>query len=200
MICGQGTAYGREAFSRIRHWYPGCTRLDVWAPSSRWRRRSEPKGGHLGGGEGALDSELKSCKRTLRILLRTVCSAERLDSLLAHSRSGQVDIHSCCHFLGGIARQHAPLGKSTSRPFSKVHHYRRALVLEAAQEAEWALYRLGFIRRPWEFTSDELRGRRLAPMVRAEIRRRSRPQTLPKVVWSRSWRKDRLAFRSTRPA
>jgi hypothetical protein len=156
--------------------------------------------GHLGAREAALDSELKRCKRTLRILLRTAHSGERLDLLLAHSRSGQVDIRFCCHFLGEIARRHAPLGKSTPRPVSKVYHYPRALMLQAACEAEWALYRLGFIRRPWRFTSDELRGRRLAPMVRAEIRRRSRPQKQPKLVWSRSWREDKPRFRSTHPA
>ncbi len=70
-------------------------------------------------------------------------------------------------------------------------------MLLAIREAEWALYRLGFIRRPWKFTSDELRGRRLAPMVRAEMRRRSRPQTQPRLVWSQSWREEKLGFRSS---
>ena len=135
-----------------------------------------------------MDSELKRCKRALRILLRTAYSGERLNLLLAHSRSGQVDIRSCCNF--GVAHGHASPRKSTPRPFSKVYHYPRVMMLKVAGEAEWALYRLGFIRRPWKFTSDELRVRRLAPMVRAEIRRRSRPQRQPRLVWSRSRRED----------
>ena len=65
----------------------------------------------------------------------------------------------------------------------------------AIREAEWALYRLGFIRRPWKFTSNELRGLRLAPMVRAEMRRRSRPQRQPKLVWSQSWHETNQSFR-----
>ena len=72
-------------------------------------------------------------------------------------------------------------------------------MLLAIREAEWALYRLGFIRRPWKFTSEELRGRRLAPMVRAEIRRRSRPQRQLKLVWSRSWREEKPGFTALHP-
>ena len=148
------------------------------------KRPSVPR--DYGSSEAALDSELKRCKRALRILLRTAYSGERLHSLLAHSRSGEVDIRSCCYFPGGSTHRYMVPPKSTARPFSRLHRYPRAFMLRAAWEAEWALYRLGFIRRPWKFTSDELRGRRLAPMVRAEIRRRLRPERQPRLVWSRS--------------
>lgn len=131
-----------------------------------------------------MDSELKRCKQALRILLRTAYSDERLGLLLADLRNGEVDFRSCYCLVGAVTLRRASLGKSTGRPFSKMYQYPRAIMLLSARKAEWALYRLGFIRRPWKFTSDELRGRRLAPMVRAEIRRRSRPQREPRLVWS----------------
>src|SRR5215472_17587442 len=102
MICGQGTSCAWDLFSQsiigiqdARGWREGPLRFDGAAGASFKAKRP------LGVGEGALNSELKSCKRTLRILLRTAYSGERLDLLLAHSRSGQVDVRSCCHFLGG---------------------------------------------------------------------------------------------------
>jgi hypothetical protein len=134
-----------------------------------------------------MDSELKGCKRTLRILLRTAYSDERLTVLLDHSRNGEVDFQLSC-LLGSIALHQTSLAKSPGRPAPTLHQYQRAVMLLTAYEAEWALYRLGFIRRTLQSTSDELRGRRLAPMVRAEMRRRSRPQRQPRLVWSQSRR------------
>jgi hypothetical protein len=142
-----------------------------------------PSGGQLDTSEAILDFELKRCKRTLRILLRTAYTDERLTVLLDHSRNGEVDFRLSC-LLGSIALHQASLGKSTGRPLPTLHRYQRAVMLLTAYEGEWALYRLGFIRRTSLSTSDELRGRRLAPMVRAEIRRRSRPQRQPRLVWS----------------
>ncbi len=41
-----------------------------------------------------------------------------------------------------------------------------------AQEAEAAHYRLGFIGKRWQLTCDQLRRRRVIPMILREIRRR----------------------------
>lgn len=137
-----------------------------------------------------MDPELKRCKRTLRILFRTSYSNERLTRLLIDSLNGDADFSASSR--GSIALRHA--SKSAARVLSEVTRYPRIVMLLTAYEAEWALYRLGFIRRPWRFTSHELRGRRLAPMVRAEIRRRSRPQRLPRLVWSQERRKTKSIY------
>lgn len=147
--------------------------------------------------EATLDSELKHCKRTLRVLLRTAYSDERLALLLSDSRKGEVDFRSHSCLTGANSFRHGSSGKSAAHHSSRLHRYQRTVMLLAIREAEWALYRLGFIRRPWKFTSDELRSRRLAPMVRAEMRRRSRPQRLPRLLWSRPWREEKLGFGSS---
>ena len=137
-----------------------------------------------------MDPELKRCKQSLRILLRTAYTGERLRLLLADSRNGEVDFRSVC-LLGAVTLRKAALANSVARSFVRACRYPRTLMLLTAFEAEWALYRLGFIRRTWHSTSDELRRRRLTPMVLAEIRRRSRPPNQPRLVWSRSRREDK---------
>ena len=158
-------------------------------------RTSSGNEGRFDLSEATLDTELKRCKRTLRVLFRTAYSDERLAMLLSDSRNGEVDFRSCCCVAGANTFRHGSPGKSAAHHSSRLHRHQRAVMLLAIQDAEWAFYGLGFIRRPWKFTSHELRGRRLAPMVRAEIRRRSRPQRL-KLVWSQSWREEKVAFKS----
>ncbi len=169
--------------------------------AGRWRHLEQSgifcgSRGRRKASEAILDSELKRCKRTLRILLRTAYSDERLALLLRDSQKGELDFRSHCWVAGANAFRHGPLGKSTAHSASRLHRYQRAVILLAIREAEWALYQLGFIRRPWKFTSDELRGRRLAAVVRAEIRRRSRPQRQLKLVWSQSWCEEKVGFKS----
>jgi len=61
----------------------------------------------------------------------------------------------------------------TSEQVSKSRHHWIGKAFLGADEAEQALYRLGLVRRAGLDASDELRRRRLIPMVLAEIWRRA---------------------------
>ena len=121
-----------------------------------------------------MDSELRRCKRTIRVFLRTAYTDERLTWLLAHARSGKLAYQSCCCLVGLPTSDHVLAGKMSSKEISKSHHYWVAKAFLGASEAEWAYYRLGLIGRPGREVSDELRRRRLIPMAQAEIERRAR--------------------------
>lgn len=120
-----------------------------------------------------MESELKRCKRAIRIFLRTAYTNERLTWLLAHARSGKLSYQSCCCLVGLPTADHALAGKMSSHQILKSGHYWIGKALLGAREAEWAYYRLGLIRRRALDTSDETRRRRLIPMVLAEIERRA---------------------------
>ena len=122
-----------------------------------------------------MDSELRRCKRTIRIFLRTAYTDERLTWLLAHARSGKLAYQSCCCLVGLPTSDHVLAGKLSSKEISKSRHYWVAKAFLGASEAEWAYYRLGLIGRAGsKISSDGLRRRRLIPMVQAEIERRAR--------------------------
>jgi hypothetical protein len=133
-----------------------------------------------------VESELKQCKRAIRIFLRTAYTNERLAWLLVHARSGKLAYQSCCCLVGLPTADHALAGKMSSKQISKSRHYWIAKAFLGAAEAEWAFYRLGLIRRAGLDSSDELRRRRLIPMVLAEIWRRARKKDRSPRVWSSS--------------
>lgn len=123
-----------------------------------------------------MDSELRGCKRAIRIFLRTAYTNERLTWLLAHARSGKLVYQSCCCLVGLPTSDHALVGKMSSKEISKSRHYWIAKAFLGAPEAEWAYYRLGLIGGAGRDTGEELRRRRLIPMVLAEIERRARKE------------------------
>ena len=129
-----------------------------------------------------MDGELKQCKRAIRIFLRTAYTDERLTWMLAHAHSGKLSYQSCCCVVGAVTADHALMGRISARQIAKSPHYAAARMFMGAREAEWAFYKLGFIRRPWRFSSDEFRRRRLIPMLLAEIRRRTLPGRKPVLV------------------
>jgi len=120
-----------------------------------------------------VDSELRRCKRTIRIFLRTAYTNERLAWLLVHARSGRLSYQSSCCLVGLPTADHALAGKMTSEQVSKSRHHWIGKAFLGTDEAEQALYRLGLVRRAGLDASDELRRRRLIPMVLAEIWRRA---------------------------
>jgi hypothetical protein len=126
-----------------------------------------------------VESELKRCKRAIRIFLRTAYTNERLAWLLAHARSGKLSYQSCCCLVGLPTADHALAGKMSSQQISKSGHYWIGKAFLGAREAEWAYYRLGLVRRARLDTSDETRRRRLIPMVLAEIQRRASKKDRP---------------------
>lgn len=131
-----------------------------------------------------MDSELRRCKRAIRIFLRTAYTNERLTWLLAHARSGKLAYQSCCCLVGLPTADHALAGKMSSQQISKSGHYGIGKAFLGAREAERAYYRLGLVRRAGLDASDETRRRRLIPMVLAEIERRAGKKDRPARVRS----------------
>lgn len=123
------------------------------------------------------------CKNHIRQFMQSHYSDERLAWLLAHARSGKLVYHSCCCFVGIVNADHALLARGGGIVGD---HLLRARYLPGAVEAEAAYYKLFLIglRRKWNETGkvmlmdercyDTLRRRILIPMVKAEMRRRSR--------------------------
>lgn len=118
--------------------------------------------------------ELKQCKRAIRVFLRTAYTDERLAWLMAHARSGRLVYYSCCCLVGVTTAEHPLAGKVSPAELQGSGHYALARTLFGAPEAERAFYHLGLIAKRRSLSSDELRRRRLIPMVLAEQRRRSR--------------------------
>lgn len=113
-------------------------------------------------------------KNSIRQYLRTAYSDERLAWLLAHARSGKLTYQSCCCLIGAATADHSLRGKSDVNVPSAAHYHlaRKFVGARDAEQAYWELgYQHGF--RPAQ-SSDELRLRRLIPMILSEIRQRSR--------------------------
>jgi len=117
--------------------------------------------------------ELKLCKRAIRVFLRTAYTDERLAWLLAHARSGRLVYYSCCCLVGVTTAEHPLAGRISPVELRNSGHYALARTLLGASEAERDFYHLGLIAKQGRLSSDELRRRRLIPMVLAEQRRRS---------------------------
>ena len=121
-----------------------------------------------------MDIRFRVWKRAVRQFLRTAYSDERLAWLLAHAQSGKLAYQSCCCLIGVPTSDHSLCGKvdlSKSTP----RHYELARMLPGAKEAEMAFWELGYVGGSrLHKSSDELRCRRLIPMIRAVIRARDR--------------------------
>ena len=121
-----------------------------------------------------MDIRFRGWKRTIRQFLRTSYSDERLSWLLAHAESGKLAYQSCCCLIGVATADHPLCGKADLSQ-STPRHYELARMLPGAKEAEMAYWELGYVGGSrLHKSSDELRRRRLIPMVRAVIRARDR--------------------------
>ena len=143
-----------------------------------------------------MNSELKQSKRAIRIFLRTAYTDERLTWLLAHAQNGDLSYQSCCCLVGVATANHPLRSQTSARKISGASHYAVARLFLGAREAEWAFFRLGFIGRTWRLTCDDLRRRRLIPMLRAEISRRSRPEPKPALAWPVPDRAEKAGVKS----
>lgn len=112
----------------------------------------------------------KSCKAAIRYFLQCNYSDERLAMLLAHAQSGRLAYNSCCCFVGVATANHGALAsKGTPEYGMDLGHLSDALALPGGVNAELAYRYFGGFD-----SSDEVRRRRLIPMIRAEIWRRDR--------------------------
>ncbi len=120
-----------------------------------------------------MNFQLRQSKRAIRQYLRSAYSDERLAWLLAHARSGKLVYRSCCCLIGVATANHALRGRAdVNRPAAKHYHLARKFI--GAQEAEQAYWELGYKGAPrQEFSDDDLRRRRLIPMILSEMRRRA---------------------------
>ncbi|MGH9430573.1 MAG: hypothetical protein ACRD3T_03440 [Terriglobia bacterium] len=121
-----------------------------------------------------MDIRFRVWKRAIRQFLRTSYSDERLSWLLAHAQGGKLAYQSCCCLIGVATADHSLCGKvdlSQSTP----RHYELARMLPGAKQAEMAFWELGYVGGSrLHRSSDELRRRRLIPMIRAVMRARER--------------------------
>jgi hypothetical protein len=121
-----------------------------------------------------MNQQFRQCKRAIRQFLQTAYTDERLAWLLAHARSGKLAYRSCCCFVGVVTAPHAL--QAEVKIFESVHpHYLSAKALAGAPQAERAYCALGYIdNTAFSVSQDDLRRRRLIPMVRAEMGRREK--------------------------
>lgn len=121
-----------------------------------------------------MNISLRVRKNAIRQYLRTAYSDERLAWLLAHARSGRLTYQSCCCLIGAATADHSLRGKSDVN-LPSAAHYHLARKFVGARDAEQAYWELGYQHgfRPAQ-SSDELRLRRLIPMILSEMWQRSR--------------------------
>ena len=117
-------------------------------------------------------TELREIKTILRAYLRRY-PLDRLCMLLAHAQADKLAFWSCCCLIGVETAGHA-LRAEEQGAFADPEHYRRALDIPGAHEAEQAynylsLGKCGFYHAEG---GDAMRRRRIIPMIRAELRRR----------------------------
>jgi hypothetical protein len=124
-----------------------------------------------------MDIQLRRGKQAIRQFLRTAYTDERLIWLLGHARSGRLSYQSCCCLVGVATADHALQGK-TSVNQASAGHYHLARKFVGAREAEQAYWEFGYISGSRSIlSSDELRRRRLIPLILSEMRRRHRSRT-----------------------
>ena len=119
-----------------------------------------------------MDAQLKAAKPPIREFLRTAYSDERLAMLLAHAQEGKLSYMSCCCLIGIPTANHA-----LKEVLQGGDHIIKSRALPGGMEAEKAFYALiGGLATPKASleVGDHARRLRLIPMVKAEMRRRSR--------------------------
>lgn len=121
-----------------------------------------------------MDSQFRTRKRAIRQFLRTAYTDERLAWLLAHARSGKLTYQSCCCLIGAATADH-PLQSKTDVNQPGAEHYHLARRFVGARDAEQAYWELGYcgVSRAVQ-SNDEVRRRRLIPMILSEMRQRAR--------------------------
>jgi hypothetical protein len=124
-----------------------------------------------------MDLQLRRNKQAIRQFLRTAYTDERLIWLLAHARSERLAYRSCCCLIGVATANHSLKGKADVNDASAAH-YHLARKFVGAREAEQAYWEFGYIGGSRSCrSSDELRRRRLIPLILSEMRRRFRANT-----------------------
>lgn len=120
-----------------------------------------------------MDSHLRKQKGAIRQYLRTAYTDERLAWLLAHARSGKLMYQSCCCLIGVATADHSLQSKADVNQPSAAH-YRIARKFVGAREAEQAYWEMGYRGESRALQSnDEIRQRRLIPMILSEMRQRA---------------------------
>ena len=121
-----------------------------------------------------MNQQLRQCKQAIRQFLQTAYTDERLAWLLAHARNGKLAYRSCCCLVGIVTAPHALQTETTI--LETVHpHYLSAKALAGAPQAERAYCAMGYIANTsFAVSRDDLRRRRLIPMVMCEIRSREK--------------------------
>ncbi len=125
-----------------------------------------------------MDIQLRRGKHAIRQFLRTAYSDERLVWLLAHTKGGKLAYQSCCCLIGVATADHALQGKMDVN-HSSAAHYHLARRFVGAIEAEQAYWELGYLGQSRSAkSSDDLRRRRLIPLILSELRQRQRARNL----------------------
>ena len=129
-----------------------------------------------------MDIRLRNGKRAIRQYLRTAYTDERLAWLLAHARAAKLMYQSCCCLIGAATADHA-LRSQADVNLASAAHYHLARKFVGAREAEQAYWELGYTGKSRSVqSSDEVRRRRLVPMILSEMRQRARARVDTRVT------------------
>lgn len=129
-----------------------------------------------------MNEELRQHKQILRRALREHFPDAKLTQLVDHARSGKLAYTTCCCFVGILTADHkdGQLRGTLSRIPDKGHlDEARRLLGRPWVDIEHAFCQLGYLRGAPRRVND-VRRRRIIPIILAEIKRRSRmPVNLP---------------------
>lgn len=123
-----------------------------------------------------MNTLLKTSKRAIRAFLQTdAWTEEKLCALLAHAQD-KLSYWSCCCLVGSVNAPHALKGVICGGLDSVEDHTFEARALPGADTAEEGFYNLPvvFDLCPSSDDGDTYRRLILVPIIRAELRRRSR--------------------------
>ncbi len=132
-----------------------------------------------------MNEALRAHKQAIRAFLKTpVWSDEKLCALLAHAQD-KLSMWSCCCLIGCANADHALMGRRLAKGEDRWidatgtwNHYDAAKRLLLAESAECAFRFLAGEFDRQSPAADELRRKRIRPMIRRELRERERARLL----------------------
>ena len=120
-----------------------------------------------------MEMKLKQAKLAIRNYFQTAYSDDALAELLDYARAGKLRFYSCCCIAGFPLRPSGLKPLELDEPMNFHRSGFHSLGLSENPSVEFvsnAFHRLG--------DDDDVRCRRIIPMIKAEIRRRTRNETM----------------------
>lgn len=115
-------------------------------------------------------------KQTIRGFIRQQYTDERLAQILAHAQDGKLNYSSCCCLIGIVTADHALESRDRCETlnYNTGDHFDKAYAIPNSREAEQAFRDIAPQTPEQPYDRNALRRRIVIPMVRAEMKRRSK--------------------------